>query len=269
MNIEGVLNQRLLSAMLVVGLLLFSGCATVQNNHDPFEDVNRLTDNFNEILDRAAMKPIAKGYVAATHKKDRKAISNFYNNITYPNTILNDFLQGKGHQGLKDLFRFIINSSIGLAGLVDVASHVGLERHHEDFGQTLAIWGFPQGAYIVYPFFGPNSVRNTPNFISETVTYGLFWSAYFIAPQYIIPLSVLKYIDKRARLLDASNMRDELALDPYIFTRESWRQNREYLIYDGNPPVKQSDDEDDWEDEASDDWSDEAPAEVESTGEKP
>jgi ABC-type transporter lipoprotein component MlaA len=251
-------DRHPLTSLLLLALLFFSGCATVQNNHDPIEGINRVSDSFNELLDKAIMKPVAKGYVAVTDKKDRKAISNFYDNLTYPNTILNDFLQGKGHQGLEDLLRFIINSSIGLVGLIDVASHVELEKHNEDLGQTLAVWGFPQGAYIVYPFFGPNSVRNTPDFITETVTYGLFWASYFIAPQAIIPLSILSYIDKRARLLDASEMRDELALDPYIFTREAWRQNREYLIHDGNPPAKQSEEEDDWEDE--DEWEDKPPA---------
>lgn len=274
MNFEGVLNRRLLSAMLVVGLLFFSGCATVQNNYDPLENINRATDTFNDKLDRATLKPLAKGYMSATDAKMRKAISNFYDNITYPNTILNDFLQGKGKQGFEDFARFVINSTVGLVGLIDVASKFGLEKHQEDFGQTLATWGVSQGAYVVYPVLGPNSVRNTPNFITEAATDGLLWAGLFLAPQVAIPLAVLKYIDKRARLLDASDMRDELALDPYIFTREAWQQNREFLIHDGNPPNnKSSDDDDDWE-ENGDEWedepaSDEAPAEEKPTGEAP
>jgi len=257
MNFEGIQSNRLLSAMLVAATLLFSGCATVQNNHDPLEGVNRATDSFNDGLDRLTLKPLAKGYVAVTDNKMRKAISNFYDNITYPNTILNDFLQGKGRQGFEDFARFVVNSTVGLAGLIDVATEMGLEKHNEDFGQTLATWGVTQGAYVVYPVLGPNSVRNTPNFITETATDGLFWAGLFIAPHVTIPLAVLKYIDKRARLLDASDMRDELALDPYLFTREAWRQNRDYLIHDGNPPAKESSGEDDEWDENGDDWEDE------------
>ncbi|MES0372015.1 MAG: VacJ family lipoprotein [Mariprofundaceae bacterium] len=274
MNFEGVLNQRLLSAMLVVGLLFFSGCATVQNDRDPFEGVNRATDSFNDKLDRVTLKPLAEGYMSATDVKMRKAISNFYDNITYPNTILNDFLQGKAKQGFEDFARFVVNSTVGIAGLIDVASNFGLEKHQEDFGQTLATWGFSQGAYIVYPVLGPNSVRNTPSFIFEAATDGLLWAGLILAPQVAIPLAVLKYIDKRSRLLDASDMRDELALDPYIFTREAWQQNREFLIHDGNPPAKESDEEDDEWEENGDEWedepaSDEAPAEEEPTGEAP
>jgi len=259
-------HQRPLTTFSLLALLFFSGCATVQNNHDPIEGVNRSTEAFNNTLDKIVLKPLAEGYMSGSDPKMRKAISNFYDNLTYPNTILNGFLQGKVQQGVEDLFRFVINSSVGLVGLIDVASHVGLEKHKEDFGQTLAVWGVSQGAYIVYPIYGSNSVRNTPDFITATATDGLFWAALVLAPPVTIPLTVLKYVEKRARLLDASNLRDELALDPYLFTREAWRQNREYLIYDGNPPAKPSDDEenDDWSDDSDnweddDNWEDEAP----------
>jgi len=250
-------RYRIVPFMLLLVLLFLSGCATVQNNHDPIEGLNRATDNFNEILDRAALKPLAEGYMSASDPKMRKAVSNFYDNITYPNTVLNDFLQGKGTQGVEDLLRFVINSTVGLVGLIDVATPLGFESHNEDLGQTLGVWGFSQGAYIVYPFLGPNSVRNTPDFVTATATDGLFWAAFVLAPEVTIPLTVLKYVELRARLLDASDMRDDLALDPYIFTREAWRQNREYLVHDGNPPAKKpTNAEDDWED---DEWSDQAP----------
>lgn len=227
-------------------LLLLSGCAsTSANNGDPWESGNRKIDSFNDGLDRVTLKPAAKGYVAVTSQTIRGSISNFYDNWTYGNTILNDFLQGKGRQGFADLTRFVVNSTLGFGGFFDMATPMGLEKHDEDFGQTLAVWGAGQGNYIVYPFLGPNSVRNTPDFITATATDGLFWLSFSVAPAVTIPITVLKYIDKRARLLDASNMRDELALDPYIFTREAWRQNREYLIHDGHPP-KQTTQEDDW-----------------------
>jgi len=194
---------------------------------------------------------MARGYTAAVPKPMRTAVSNFYDNATYLNTVLNDFLQGKGSQGFSDLFRFLINTTLGAGGLVDVASSMGLERHDEDFGQTLAVWGSGQGAYIVYPLMGPNSVRNTPDFITATATDPLFWLSFTLAPVVTIPVTVLKYVDQRAQLLEASDMRDELALDPYVFTREAWRQNRQYLIYDGNPPKPEKSSGDGWEEE---DW---------------
>lgn len=265
---QGKLLRKCLLSVSVTALLLFSGCATVENHHDPIEGLNRATDNFNEIIDTFTLKPLAEGYVHGSDHKMRKAVSNFYDNITYPNTILNDFLQGKGGQGFEDTFRFLINSTVGLLGLIDIGSKIGLEKHEEDLGQTLAVWGLPQGAYIVYPFFGPNSMRKTPDFITSTLGDGLFWAGMFLNPQLTIPLTVLKYIDLRVRLLDASDMRDDLALDPYLFTREAWRQNREYLIYDGHPPAKPTPsvenelgNDDEWSSEPPDDeWSSEPPA---------
>ncbi len=251
---------------MLTALLLLSGCATVENNRDPLEQLNRGTEVFNDTLDRYTLKPMAEGYMEGSDPKMRKGISNFYDNLTYPNTVLNTFLQGKGHQGVEDLFRFIINSSVGVVGLVDVASKVGLKKHNEDLGQTLAVWGVPQGAYIVYPVMGPNSVRKTPDFITSTATDGLFWASFVLAPEITIPFTVLKFVEKRAQLLDASDMRDDLALDPYVFTREAWRQNREYLIYDGHPPTQEPNgndgwsDDDEWSDSPADEWSDEPPA---------
>ena len=245
------MNQSRLLIMLALVLTL-SACATTENNHDPIEPVNRGMDSVNDTVDRITLKPAAQGYTAVVPKPMRTAVSNFFDNATYLNTVLNDFLQGKGGQGISDLARFVVNTTLGAGGLVDVASSMGLERHEEDFGQTLAVWGAGQGAYIVYPLLGPNSVRNTPDFLTATATDPLFWAGFVLAPQVTIPVAVLKYVDKRAGLLDASNARDEMALDPYIFTREAWRQNREYKIYDGNPPSKESTD-DGWQED--DDWS--------------
>ena len=242
---------NLILALLLAALL--SACATAQNSYDPIQPVNRVTDKVNDSVDRITLKPIAQGYTAAVPKPMRTAVSNFYDNATYLNTVLNDFLQGKGGQGFQDLFRFLINSSLGIGGLVDVATPMGLERHEEDFGQTLAVWGVDKGAYLVVPLLGPNSTRDVPDFITATATDPLFWASLVLAPAVTIPLTVLKYVDKRSQLLDASDMRDELALDPYIFTREAWRQNREYNIHDGNPPKpEQNKNDDGWEED--DDW---------------
>ncbi|ATX78928.1 ABC-type transporter Mla maintaining outer membrane lipid asymmetry, lipoprotein component MlaA [Mariprofundus aestuarium] len=244
------MNRRPFNLILTLLLaVLLSACATTENNHDPIEPVNRVTDKVNDGIDRVTLKPVARGYTAAVPKPMRTAVSNFYDNATYLNTVLNDFLQGKGKQGFSDLFRFLINTTLGAGGLVDVASSMGLERHDEDFGQTLAVWGSGQGAYIVYPLLGPNSVRNTPDFITATATDPLFWLSFTLAPAVTIPVAVLKYVDQRAQLLEASDMRDELALDPYVFTREAWRQNRQYLIYDGTPPKPEKSSGDGWEED--------------------
>lgn len=237
-----------LPLILLLACAMLTSCATQQNNRDPIEPVNRATDKVNDNIDRLTLKPIAKGYTAAVPVPVRTAVTNFYDNATYLNTVLNDFLQGKGQQGIRDFVRFLINSTLGAGGLVDVATPMGLERHDEDFGQTLGVWGVSQGAYIVYPLLGPNSARKTPDLVSATATDPLFWASFFVAPHITIPLAALKYIDKRAQLLDASDMRDELALDPYVFTREAYFQNREYLTYDGNPPKKPEQNDDGWED---------------------
>jgi len=224
--------------LCMISLLLCCSCATIQNDHDPLEPVNRVTDKVNDGLDRALLKPLATGYKTVISKDVRTAVSNFYDNATYLNTVLNSFLQGKGKQGLNDLGRFVVNTTVGMLGFADIASSIGLEKHNEDLGQTLAVWGVPQGAYLIYPFYGPNSVRKTPDFFTSTATDALFWASFVLAPQVTIPLTVLKYTDARARLDDAADMRDDMALDPYLFTRNAWRQNREYQIYDGHPPEK-------------------------------
>lgn len=243
---NGAPNITLIALLLACTML--SACATQQNNHDPIEPVNRVTDKVNDNIDRVTLKPLAQGYTAAVPKPMRTAVSNFYDNATYMNTVLNDFLQGKGSQGIQDFIRFLINTTLGVGGLVDVATTMGLERHEEDFGQTLGVWGMSQGAYIVYPLLGPNSARKTPDFISATATDPLFWASFFVAPYITIPLATLKYVEKRAQLMDASDMRDELALDPYVFTREAYFQHREYETYDGNPPKKPMPNDDGWED---------------------
>ncbi len=256
------MNRNHTLPMLVLFLaVMLSACATTQNNNDPIQSANRVTDKINDNIDRATIKPLARGYTTAIPKPVRTAVSNFYENATAGNTILNDFLQGKGQQGSEDLIRFLINTILGVGGLVDVASPMGFAKHEEDFGQTLAVWGFSQGAYIIYPLMGPNSVRQTPDFLVSTATDPLFWASLVVAPYITIPVAALKYVDKRARLLEASDMRDELALDPYVFTREAYVQNRTYRIYDGNPPALENND-DDWEEDdfdAKDDETEEVP----------
>ncbi|MDQ6964031.1 MAG: VacJ family lipoprotein [Mariprofundales bacterium] len=239
------------SLLAVLWIFTASGCATVENHHDPLESINRVSDGFNTLLDKITLAPTARGYGQVTPGVIRTIVSNFFDNSVYMNVVLNDLLQGKGRQGAQDFGRFLFNSTLGVGGLFDPATSIGLVKHDEDFGQTLATWGVGEGAYVVYPFFGPNSYRNTPDFVTATVTDVLFWVSLSAAPAVTIPLTVLKAVDKRYRLIAAANLRDDMALDTYIFTREAWRQHREFLIYDGSPPSHPS--RDDWED---DDWVD-------------
>ncbi|MDX8408852.1 MAG: VacJ family lipoprotein [Mariprofundales bacterium] len=224
----------------------------MENHHDPLHGYNRAADGLNTVLDKLTLAPTARGYGRVTPSPIRTMVGNFFDNSTYMNVVLNDFLQGKGKQGSADFGRFLLNSTLGVGGLFDPASSIGLRKHDEDLGQTLATWGMGQGAYVVYPFFGPNSYRNTPDFVTATVTDVMFWVSLSAAPAVTIPLTVLKAIDKRYRLIDAANLRDDMALDPYIFTREAWRQHRDYLVHDGRR-ITATNPEDNW---ADDDWED-------------
>jgi phospholipid-binding lipoprotein MlaA len=224
-------------------LLMTVGCASTPgrtHSEDPWEGLNRGVYKFNDTLDRAALKPVAKGYKKITPRWFRAGVGNFFTNLSYPSTILNQFLQGKPGLGFKDTGRFLLNSTIGIAGLLDVATPLGLPANDEDFGQTLAKWGVGSGPYLTMPFFGPSSLRDAPSRIFD----------YFLGP--------LEYIDEpwevtwSLRALDIVHSRSELlsldptlqnAFDPYAFIRDAWVQQREFAIYDGNPPPETLDEE--------------------------
>jgi len=228
--------------LVVIFISLLTGCATTgeknagktqQVNEDPLEPVNRASFKFNESLDRYLMKPIAKGYVTVTPELVRSAITNFFNNLAYLNVMFNSFLQGKIDDGLTDMTRFIFNSTIGLGGLVDVATPMGLEQHDEDTGQTLAVWGAGQGPYLYLPVLGPDTVRDLP----DRATSALLNPITYVSGTVLFPVTALNVINDRANLIEATNIRDEAAVDSYTFTREAYLQRRFYLIHDGNPPM--------------------------------
>jgi len=240
--------------VLLFVLSLQVGCATVENDFDPLEPMNRTVESLNTGLDEAVLRPVSKGYTATIPKEVRSSVTHFFSNLQEPNTIVNDVLQGKVHQGLSDTLRFVINSTVGVVGLFDVATYFGLEKHNEDFGQTLATWGVGQGAYVVYPVLGPNSVRNTPGTVMSYFLDGASYLFMVASPEAVIATTVLKYIDARANIEGLVKMRDEMALDAYVFTREAWKQSREYNIYDGNPPATPLDEGDDFDDEFGDEF---------------
>ena len=153
---------------------------------------------------------------------------------------MNDFLQGKVRQGMEDLFRIIVNSSFGIGGLVDMASDFGLPRHEEDLGQTLAVWGVPAGPYLFLPLLGPSTARNLPNFALDAFLDPVNWLG---NNTYQYSLNGLELVNTRAELLQITDLVEESALDPYTFIQEGYLQRREYLVYDGNPPLDALDDE--------------------------
>jgi phospholipid-binding lipoprotein MlaA len=226
-------------AALAFVALTAAGCASSPGRttgDDRFESFNRGVYRFNDSIDRAALKPVAKAYKNVTPRWMRAGIGNMLSNIEYPSTIVNQFLQGKGKLGMRDTGRFLLNTTLGVAGLFDVATAVGLEANDEDFGQTLAVWGVPSGPYVTLPFFGPSSVRDAPGRV-----VGWFTDA-------------LSYVDIPwevrwgERALDVVHTRSELLLvdptlerayDKYAFMRDAWIQQREFQIFDGNPPPEQ------------------------------
>ena len=240
---KAIANPAMLS-MIVCWLVftVLTGCATTQStdtevsDYDPFEPVNRQTHRVNDFTDSWVAKPATQAYVSYTPRPIQNSVSNFFDNVIYPNVILNDLLQGKWSQGIEDLCRFLVNTTFGFLGIWDMATPLGLEAHDEDFGQTLGTWGMDESAYLVLPFIGPSTVRDIPNLGVSVVTNILF----YVPNPYVVPIALLGFIDYRAGMDEAVTFRDKTAIEPYLFTREAYLQHRKFLIYDGNPPVDEN-----------------------------
>ena len=231
---------RTLAALLAVAVL--AGCASVRSPdpRDPWEPMNRAFFEFNDGFDRVLLKPAAQGYRFVLPEPIREGVRNFYSNLQDPWIALNQLLQGKVELAINDLSRFLWNSTIGLLGIFDWATDMGLPKHREDFGQTLAVWGVGFGPYFVIPILGPSSVRDAGGLVVDTIGY-LPWQI----PKWIdrdnylgwsIGLTTLDLIQTRESLLDVTDVFEQAALDRYAFIREAWFQRRRNLIYDGNPP---------------------------------
>lgn len=223
---------------LLISVLILPSCATVEgpaNPDDPLESFNRSMFAFNEGLDKYAIKPVAKGYKAITPEIVDTGISNFFSNLDDILVIINDLLQLKFEQALKDTARFIYNTTFGLAGFIDVASHFGLPKNNEDFGQTLGYWGMPAGPYLVLPLLGSSSIRDAAGLAVDLGVIDPIFNTIDDSPTKW-GLATVKFIDIRADLLSASNIIDETAPDKYAFIRDAWLQRRNNLVHDGNPP---------------------------------
>lgn len=234
-----------LRLLITLCLSLASACATIDGPvepHDPFERYNRSMYKFNDSLDRNLLKPVATGYVKVVPSPVRKGVSNFFGNLDDVVVFINDILQLKIGQAISDLTRVLLNSTIGLYGLIDIASPAGLRKHNEDFGQTLGYWGIGSGPYLVLPFFGPSSPRDGLGLVVDKSHFDLTLN-YEVDHITRNTLFVTDTINTRAGLLSASRILQAASLDPYIFVREAYLQRRQNLVYDGNPPVEEFDDE--------------------------
>ncbi len=220
-------------------LTLLGACATPQNK-DPIEPVNRVIYKFNDGLDRAIVKPLAQGYRAALPSFARTSIANVFENINDVLVSVNNLLQGKLTNAVSDAGRVAVNSTLGILGLIDVATNMGLEKHHEDFGQTLGYWGIGDGAFIMIPLLGPSNLRDGIAKVADVQLSPLHFLKNVPVRN---SLTGTRLISTRANLLDETNLLDEASLDAYAFMRDAYIQRRRSQIYDGNPP-DEIDDED-------------------------
>ena len=208
------------------------GSKPARSPADPWEPLNRPIHTFNAAVDGVSLRLLAKGYQKVVPAFMRRGVGNFSRNLRSPLNIINHFLQGKIGDGFKQTGRFVMNTTIGIGGLMDVAADSGLEQKNEDFGQTLAVWGVPDGPFVSIPFFGPRTLRDATmiplNFLADPLLY--YDNASVRDKVYLVRL-----IDVRARLLPAG-AQIRAAYDPYLALREAYLQHRRYVIYDGDPP---------------------------------
>jgi phospholipid-binding lipoprotein MlaA len=236
--------RRVGTVMALAASAMLAGCATPGNPQDPLEKFNRASFAFNDTVDRVALKPAATAYRKVLPSFAQTGVSNFFGNLSDAWSSVNNLLQGKGEAGMSDLTRVALNSTFGLAGLLDIASEAGLPKHNEDFGQTLGVWGVPAGPFVMLPILGPSTLRDTAALPADFA--GDIWA--YKTPVDLRNVGIVtRVVDKRAALLDASNLFEDAALDRYDFIRDGYMQRRESQVRDG-------------ESQRSDDPQDEAPA---------
>ena len=244
--------NRFAAIAIALATLCMAGCASQNakskpDPRDPWERVNRVSYNVTDKLDRAVVKPAAKGYKAVTPDFVETGVSNFFDNITYPRVFLNDLLQAKFNSALHDTGRFLLNTTIGVGGLFDPATSAGLEKNDEDFGQTLGKWGMPSGPYVFIPLLGPSTVRDAFGRIPDQFTDP---SIYIDSSSVRYGLLGLELLDGRARLLEAEKALNGV-YDRYAILRSVYLQQREYKVHDGDVPDSSMEEE--FPDESGDD----------------
>jgi phospholipid-binding lipoprotein MlaA len=230
--------MQLHTPVLAATALTFTlgGCATLPSGKpdpsDRFERVNRSVYSFNRAIDHAVLRPVARAYVKVTPVPVRHSISNFLTNLDYPVTIVNDFLQGKFHDGFSDVGRLGVNTVVGIGGLFDPASHWGMAKHNEDFGLTLATWGLPSGPYLMLPVLGPSSVRDAPGRFADRFATPI---SYLNNTGLEVGTFVVKGVTTRADVLGLDPIIDS-SFDPYAVVRSAWLQRREYQVHGARGP---------------------------------
>jgi len=233
-------NSRFIFSAFLLASVLLSGCAVNGDRRDPIEPLNRSIYEFNDTVDRALIKPVAQGYNEILPQPVRTSVGNFFSNLDDVLVIFNDLLQFKLTQAVSDFSRVLWNTTLGVLGLFDVSSSMGLEKHNEDFGQTLGYWGITDGPYLVLPILGPSSLRDAVGRIAD-------WQVDPLAQHYNVTernvANVVKVEDIRARLLQTDKVLDTAAIDPYVFLRDAYLQRRRALVHDGNPPRAKFDDD--------------------------
>mgnify|MGYP001347713060 FL=1 len=214
--------------MLRIILLTFLSISFIkaESVNDPFEELNRITFNFNESLDKNFLKPVALTY-AKTPKPIKVGVTNFFNNLGEVETSINQVLQGKPKLAINDFSRFLINTTIGIGGFFDVATKIGINKHDEDFNQTLALWGVPSGPYIMLPGLGPSSIRDT---ISRPFSSFLSVTFHMTKTDVNITLKTLDALESRERLLEIESL---IYGDRYDFVKDSYVQYLNFEINDG------------------------------------
>ena len=223
---------------VILAAMVMSGCAGTQSRNtdpenDPWEGFNRKIHSFNSTLDKSVARPVAKAYRAVLPQPVESGVSNFFRNLDYPVTFINQILQGKFKQCATSTGRFLVNSTIGLLGIFDVATKMDIAEYDEDFGQTLAKWGYEDSRYLVLPFFGPTTFRDG---VGRSIYGYAHPVSYWAREDHFYTPMVVDLIQTRAAFLNQDDALEE-AYDPYTLVRDAWLQNREYKIYDGNPPA--------------------------------
>jgi phospholipid-binding lipoprotein MlaA len=230
--------RRACAILLLMLALLSSGCSSQQitptdPERDPWEAYNRKIHAFNMGVDRFIARPVARGYDYIMPEAPQRGVRNFFRNLAYPVTFLNLILQGKFEDSLEATGRFLLNSTVGVLGFFDVATRAGIAQFDEDLGQTMAVWGWENSRYLVMPFFGPYTARD---FLGRSF-YGYFHPVSYVAREYNnYALLVIDLITLRAELLPFDEQL-QAASDPYLMVRDVYLQNREFKIFDGDPPA--------------------------------
>ncbi len=228
-----------------LSVLLFAALAACAHKpthspSDPLESVNRSVFAFNNVADEYVLEPVARGYVKVVPRPVRRGIGNFLSNLGYPVVIANDLLQLKFVQAARDTGRFLLNTTLGMAGFFDPATDVGLTKTNEDFGQTLGYWGVGDGWFLMLPFLGPSSNRDLVGLVADSYAQPINHIDFEHRDEVRIGLIALTALDTRASLLGTEQMLRE-QFDPYVFLRTAYLDRRRNLVHDGNPPVEEID----------------------------